>query len=97
MVIVVQGGEVRLDEPSDFKGFKVVVKGDDASAVETVGRLEDRDTAWIQMEAVRKLAGDAADQQWEDGYDAMLAYARTKGWLHDARREIQAHVEYEPA
>lgn len=97
MVIVVQGDEVRLDESSDFEGFKVVVKGGDASAVETVGRLEDPDTAWIQMEAVRRLAGDAADQQWENGYDAMLAYARTKGWLHDARREIQAHVEYEPA
>lgn len=93
MVIVVQGDQVRLEDPNDFKGFKVVVHGDDTSAIETVGRLEDTDTAWIQMEAVRKLAGDAADQTWEDGYDAMLAYARTKGWLHDARREIQAHVE----
>jgi hypothetical protein len=93
MVIVVQGNEVRLDEPSDFKAFKVVVHGDDVSAVETVGRMEGPDNAWIQIEAVRKLAGDAADQTWEDGYDAMLAYARTKGWLHDARREIQAHVE----
>lgn len=93
MVIVVQGQEVRLDEPNDFKGFKVVVRGDDASAIDTVGRLEDADTAWIQIEAVRKLAGEAADQTWEDGYDAMLAYAREKGWLHDARREIQAHVE----
>jgi hypothetical protein len=93
MVIVVEGAEVRLDEPTDFKGFKVVVKGGDASALESVGRLEDDDTAWIQIEAVRRLAGDAADQAWEEGYDAMLAYARTKGWLHDARREIQAHVE----
>jgi hypothetical protein len=94
MVIVVQGDQVRLDEPSDFKGFKVVVHGDDTSAIDTVGRLEDADVAWIQIEAVRKLAGDAADQEWEEGYDAMLAYARTKGWLHDARREIQAHVEH---
>lgn len=93
MVIVVQDGNVRLEEPSDFEGFKVVVHGDDTSAIDSVGRLEDRDTAWIQMEAVRKLAGDAADQTWEDGYDAMLAYAREKGWLHDARREIRAHVE----
>lgn len=93
MVIVVQDGNVRLEEPSDFEGFKVVVHGEDTSAIDSVGRLEDRDTAWIQMEAVRKLAGDAADQTWEDGYDAMLAYAREKGWLHDARREIRAHVE----
>jgi hypothetical protein len=93
MVIVVQGDEVRVDEPSDFKGFKVVIHGDDDSALEGVGRLDDLDTAWIQIEAVRRLVGNAADQTWEDGYDAMLAYARTKGWLHDARREIQAHVE----
>lgn len=93
MVIVVEGDQVRLEEPSDFKAFKVVVHGDDTSAIDTVGRLEGADTAWVQIEAVRRLAGDAADQAWEDEYDAMLAYARTKGWLHDARREIQAHVE----
>ena len=94
MVIVVEDGGVHMQDPSDFKAFKVVVKeGEDPSAIAVVGRLEDADTAWIQIEAVRRLAGDAADQTWEDGYDAMLAYARAKGWLHDARREIQAHVE----
>ncbi|MEY2568401.1 MAG: hypothetical protein QOE35_2930 [Actinomycetota bacterium] len=94
MVIVVEDGGVHMQDPSDFKAFKVVVKeGEDPEAIAVVGRLEGADTAWIQIEAVRRLAGNAVDQAWEDGYDAMLAYARTKGWLHDARREIQAHVE----
>ena len=96
MVIVVEDGGVHMQAPSDFKAFKVVVKeGEDPAAIAVVGRLEDADTAWIQIEAVRRLAGNAVDQAWEEGYDEMLAYARTKGWLHDARREIQAHVEQE--
>jgi len=94
MVIVLEDGGVHMQDPSDFKAFKVVVtKGEDDASIAPVGRFEDADTAWIQIEAVRRLAGNAVDQAWEEGYDAMLAYAREKGWLHDARREIQAHVE----
>ena len=96
MVIVIEDGGVHMQDPSDFKAFKVVVKqGEDDAAIAPVGRFEDADIAWIQMEAVRRLAGQAVDQGWEEGYDAMLAYAREKGWLLDARREIQAHVERE--
>ena len=97
MVIVIEDGGVRMVDPSDFKAFKVLVKeGEQASAIEAVGRLADADTAWIGVDAVRNLAGAAATVPgWEDDYAAMLAYARTKGWLNDAGTEIQAHVEHE--
>jgi len=93
MVIVVRDKEVRLDDPDDFKGFKVVVETGDGSGLFAVGRLAHRDTAWIQADAVRRLAGDAVTPEWESGFAAMLDYAKTKGWLDDAG-DIQAHVEW---
>ena len=97
MVIVVEDGGVRMVDPSDFKAFKVVVKqGEDPAAIAPVGRLADPDTAWIGVDAVRNLAGAAATVPgWEDDFAAMLAYARTKGWLDDTGTEIQAHIEHE--
>ena len=63
MVIVVRDKDVRLDDPDDFKGFKVVVESGDGSGLFAVGRLAHRDTAWIQADAVRRLAGDAATRE----------------------------------
>lgn len=101
MVIVVDGDSVRLDEPEDLKGFKVVVEsGDEASAVQalaSVGRLVDRETAWIRRGAVRALAHGRVDDDWDAEFDAMLEYAASKGWLTDDRSEIQAHVEWPEA
>lgn len=93
MVIVVRDNTVRLDDADDFKGFKVVVESGDGSGLFAVGRLAHRDTAWINADAVRRMAGDAATPQWEDGFTAMLDYAKTKGWLDDGG-DIQAHVEW---
>lgn len=98
MVIVVDGDSVRLDEPEDLKGFKVVVtSGDEVSAeraLGSVGRMLDRETAWIRAGAVRALAHGRVDDDWEEGFEAMLGYAASKGWLSDDGSEIQAHVEW---
>jgi hypothetical protein len=96
MVIVVRDNTVTLDEPADFKAFKVVVASGDGGGLFSVGRLAHRDTAWINAEAVRTLAAGAATPAWEEGFAAMLAYAQTKGWL-DAAGDIQAHVEWTSA
>ena len=96
MVIVVRDNTVTLDEPDDFKGFKVVVESGDGSGLFSVGRLAHRDTAWISADAVRSLAPAAATPAWQEGFAAMLAYAGTKGWL-DAAGDIQAHVEWPSA
>jgi len=98
MVIVVTAGGVVLDEPADFKGFKVVVRGGDEetarAALAGVGRLADRDTAWIRADAVRSMAAGRVPAEWDTEFGAMLDYAATKGWLSADRSEIQAHVEW---
>ena len=74
-----------LREPSTFTAFQVAVAGGDvdderlAGVLAPHGRLEDGH-AWIDVDAVVELAGDAADDGWREGFDAMVAYARDKGF-----------------
>jgi hypothetical protein len=91
-------GGVTLQDAGDFQGFHVEVSGgpvDDARLAEVLaphGRL-DGEHAWIGTDAVVALAGDDADDEWHRGFDAMVAYARDKGFLSEDGEAIRAHLE----
>lgn len=103
MIVVVDLEEERvsLADPADLSRFHVqVVGGWDEGAADLllggVGRVASVEQAWIDVRAVRALAGDAVDDEWEAGFVAMLEYAGSKGWLSEDGSEIQAHVEWPP-
>jgi hypothetical protein len=89
---------VTLKDPLDFFGFHVEVAGGDvddgrlAGVLAPHGRL-DGEHAWIDRSAVIALAGAEADDAWHAGFDAMLAYARDKGFLSEDGEAIRAHLE----
>jgi hypothetical protein len=59
-----------------------------------LGRLKDADVAFLDTAALRAAAeprATAAD--WSTRWDAMIAYARTQGWLSDDGASVQVHVE----
>ncbi|RBY96281.1 hypothetical protein DQ237_10510 [Blastococcus sp. TF02-8] len=59
-----------------------------------LGRLKDAETAFLDAAALRAAAeprATAAD--WATQWDAMVAAARSKGWLSDDGGSIQVHVE----
>lgn len=84
----------------NFRDFKVVVHGGRdglATALEGVGRLDDDGNAFLAIDAVRRLAGERAqDPEWRDSFAAMVEYARSKGWVDEAGEAIQAHCETAP-
>ena len=91
---------VTLEEPGDTKQFHLAVRGGADLAMvygalvdAAAGRLEG-DDAWIGVDAVRRMAAGRVDASWDAGFDAMLAYARSKGWLDEAGHAIKAHVEW---
>ena len=90
---------VVLDEPEDCTRFHVLATGGDdghlAAALEHAhaGRLADHDTAYISLDALRKMAAGRVSDSWESDLAAMLAFAEAKGWLADGGAMIQAHVE----
>jgi hypothetical protein len=92
---------VTLEEPGDTKQFHLaVVGGTDAAMVygalvdAAAGRLEGED-AWIGVDAVRRMAAGRVEESWDADFDAMLGYAKSKGWLDEPGHAIKAHVEWE--
>ena len=99
--IVPERPVVTLEEPDDCTRFHLaVVGGRDIGRVfgalvdAAAGRL-DGDHALITIDAVRRMAGGRVGDDWDERFDAMLAFARTKGWIDDTNNAIQAHVEYD--
>jgi hypothetical protein len=86
----------RLLEPDVFTAFKVVLRNDGSAPVDRlaaagVARFEEH--AWVEIDALRRLAGAAATPAWEESLQGMLAYARSKGWVDDDLAAVRAHVE----
>ncbi|HZP29584.1 MAG TPA: hypothetical protein VFC99_11575 [Acidimicrobiia bacterium] len=94
---------VSLEEPDDCKRFHLaVVGGRDAAMVfgalvdAAAGRLEG-DHAWITVDSVRRMAAGRVGPEWDAEFEAMLGFARSKGWLDPTGGSIRAHVEWEGA
>jgi hypothetical protein len=100
IVIDLSGSAVRLREPDDFTRFSVALAGEGDLAQVLVqvglGRLAaDGEHVVVDPDALRALAGPAADERWEDGFAGMCAYAAGKGWV-EPDGGIQAHIEQAP-
>ena len=90
--------DVSLEEPDDFKAFKVVAPDRDrlAETVASFGRPadEDEEHVFVRVEALKALAGDRGeDPEWAASLERMLAYASEHGWL-DEHGAVRAHVEW---
>ena len=95
-IVVSRDAPAQLQAPDAFDRFAVVagpgVGLDLQRALEGIARIEDGTHAWVFPMAVRKLAGRANDQAWNEAFDAMLAFAAGRGWLA-SDGAIRAHIE----
>lgn len=90
-----------LVDPDVFDAFAIAVEGDDdeqapqrlADALERIGRRHDAGHVFVDVEALKGLAGERGhDATWLAQLDRMRDYARSKGWVDEAGG-IRAHVE----
>ncbi|HEX4107520.1 MAG TPA: hypothetical protein VHX88_05265 [Solirubrobacteraceae bacterium] len=86
-----------LHEPDEFRSLKVVVRGEKGSlaeAIAPVGWLDPGGDAFLSVDALRRLAGPRVrDASWNASFEAMLEYARSKGWVDPSGGALQAHCE----
>jgi hypothetical protein len=55
---------------------------------------DDGEHVWLDISAARAAGAEAShDEAWPTKYDAMIAYATSKGWTDDAGTHVRAHVE----
>ena len=58
-----------------------------------LGYYEGDGSVWVQQAWLRDQAGRYTDAAWMAGFDAMVAYARGKGWVTPGNGAIRAHIE----
>ena len=105
MIIVLRLTEesVTLEDPGSFGLFSVRVEGGrESGRVQEVaqssglGRLrDDGQHVVVAPDAVRRLAGAAVNEEWEEGFAGMCRYAAGQGWIEDGG--ILAHIEWPEA
>ncbi|CCG01281.1 hypothetical protein [Blastococcus saxobsidens] len=74
----------------------VVTDEEAAEALERsgLGRLQDEDTAFLDVAALRAAAEPrAGGPGWSAEWDRMITAARGKGWLSEDGASLQVHVE----
>lgn len=50
--------------------------------------------AWVRIDALRRAARSAGvPDGWEAGFDDMVVFARSKGWVSDDGDAVRVHVE----
>jgi hypothetical protein len=89
----------RLADQDNFRAFAIMVAGTSdrlpavAEALTGLGELDAEGThAMLDAAAVRRLADGGAE--WTAGFDAMVEYARSKGWT-DEQGRVRAHLEWQ--
>lgn len=86
-------GAPRLDEADNFRSFKIVLPaglGDPRQALSVIGRQDDGHV-WVSRCWIEEN-GRPADADWATGFEAMITYAQSAGWV-DEDGAIRAHVE----
>jgi hypothetical protein len=59
-----------------------------------LGRFQDAETAFLDAAALRAAAEPRATApDWSAQWDAMVAAARSKGWVSEDGASLQVHVE----
>lgn len=55
---------------------------------------DDGEHVWLDIAVARAAGTEASDDAgWPAKYDAMIAYATSKGWTDGAGTHVRAHVE----
>ena len=105
MIVEVIGGtdehpEARVVDVDDLTSLHLALgevtdeEASDALERSGLGRLQDADTAVLDAAALRAAAEPRADAgDWARQWDAMVATARSRGWLSEDGATIRVHVE----
>ena len=100
IIRVSEAGAVAIEDHDLFTGFHVDAPvghtAEDIAAVLGEGTsADDRHHVWIAADAVRHWVADLATEEWEEGFTAMVDYARGRGWMDESGTHIRAHLEHD--
>ena len=86
---------VRLLDPEELRSFAVAVVDsstrDEGDWPEAVARHEEH--VWVRIQAIRELAKPQVDAGWDAGFEKVIEFARSRGWVDDEAGAVRGHVE----
>ncbi|BCO60159.1 MULTISPECIES: hypothetical protein [Mycobacterium avium complex (MAC)] len=56
-----------------------------------LGRSDTDPDLWLKIDALKSLASTGSES-WSQEFDAMIAFAATRGWIDDSGRYVAAHL-----
>lgn len=84
-----------MDDAENLKGLGVSLRScspDEAGhLLGELGRLKD-EHVWLDIARLRALSPLAGDPDWLAGFDGVMAYAATRGWIDDSGARVRAHL-----
>jgi hypothetical protein len=100
MIVAITREHCRVEDADDCARLHVTAEeldDDEAGAAlqrADLGRAGDAAHVWLTIDSLRTAAREAASiPDWDDRFDAMIAYARSKGWLDACGERVTAHVQ----
>ncbi len=101
MIIAISpAGTLELQEPEDFKGFKITVgkpgmsDADIAAALKNIATPDgDGKHYWVTQAAMKNWAGVPRPPEWVASFDAMLEKVKKYGYVDEATGNVKAHIE----
>ena len=91
---------VRIGDAGNLRALDVRCEPgvDLAAALGSFGEVtDDGQHVWLLIDELRTRAGASVAavelDDWRDGFDAMVTFARSKGWTSVDGRRVRAHVE----
>lgn len=104
MIVTITSDGSLVEDADDCTRLHISADGLDDAAVgaalltASLGRPGEPDHAWIAVDKLRAVARVASRTPgWDARFDAMIAYARSKGWLDASGEHVAAHVERSPS
>jgi hypothetical protein len=100
MILVLDPAAQRasLADADNFRQLhaQLPVAGEPGGALAEIARLDnDGLHLWVRVARLRELG--PATQAWQQRFDAMIDYARGKGWVDAAGTMVRVHIERSPA
>ena len=105
MIVEVVGGtdevpQVKVVDVDDLARLHLALgevtdeEADEALREAGLGRLQDADTGFVSIDALRAAAEPRSSApDWAQRWEGMVATAREKGWVGDDGASLQVHVE----
>lgn len=97
------GQAPRLAEADDLRRFSVIAAGGPealpplAEALRGVVAFDGAEHAWVSVDWLIEASGRSDSPTWRAGFDAMTAYATSKGWTRTEPLAIRGHIVWEAA